>query len=138
VSVHGAQLFSEKPAYELWNELELTYQFLDDEDFADDGNPGAGDWTQVRGGLKWSLAPESRRRWTHRAGLFWFRALGEPNVLSESGDYLGLYYGFGYETRATENWTFGPELTLLFAAKEGGTDEFALVPQLAWRVSFSL
>ncbi len=51
-----------------WFEAQLTRQFLDDSDLADDGNPPAGDWTQFRAGLLFTIPSTERRSWTARTG----------------------------------------------------------------------
>ena len=65
----GAELAIEKPlgrrgAIEWAGEFHLAHQFLDDEAFADDGNPSAGAWTQA------GLALRGRIRATYWKDLF--------------------------------------------------------------------
>ena len=120
-----------------WIETELTSQFLDDADLADDGNPGAGNWTQLRAGAKFTLPYGERHYATARTGLHWFDARGEPNIIDDPGHYYGTYFGLGFETRVTEHLAMGPELALLPSfATGGGTGH--LVPQLAWRILWRL
>lgn len=115
-------------------ELAGTYQFLDDETFADDGNPEAGDWYQLRFGLKTSSSPRSRRHFTKRVGVVWLDASGEPNLLQEPGSYYGLYGGLGFETDVSPSLTVGPEISLMVVTPD---DEFKIenpIPQLNWHV----
>jgi hypothetical protein len=133
LAAQGSQVMRETPDWTWSGELELTHQFIDEESLSDDGNPPAGDWTQVQLGLLWASHPEGRRHWTHRAGMFWFRALGEPNIIDDPGDYVGLYYGAGYRTDFGPHLSMGPELALLGAFREGG-GVVEVVPQFTWRV----
>lgn len=116
-------------------ELAVAEQFLDDENLARDGNPGAGDWTQVGLSLRALTSPAERHHWTARIGAIWFRARGEPNVIDLPGDYVGLRLGLGFETDLGRSWSFGPELALIPAYGEG---EFVLVPQVTWGVRWRL
>lgn len=113
-------------AWEL--EARFTDQFVDDKDFADNGFPEAGNWTQLDLGLL-RLAWEDGRAWSTRFGLVGFQARGEPNLVDEAGDYLGLYFGVGRFTRFGAGLVFGPELTLIAAS---GEDPRVLIPQLTW------
>ena len=53
-----------------------AWQFVDDEAFIDDNQPAAGDYFQVRAGVKTSFAPRSRRHLVFRAGGTTFDRLG--------------------------------------------------------------
>jgi hypothetical protein len=112
-----------------------TWQFLDDEDFVDDGNPKAGDWYQLRVGGKMSFAPKSRRHLTLRAGALWLQANGEPNILDIPGDYYGIYGSVGFETDVTPCVSIGPELSLLLVTRDS---DFSVepVPQFNWHVTW--
>jgi len=110
-------------------ELHGAQQFLDDEDFADDGNSSAGDWTQAGLGLRWIATPVAEGSWEWIAGLVWFEARGEPNLIELPGHYLGLRFGFGYRVRLTPSIDLGPELVGILAQGEG---DCVLVPQLVW------
>lgn len=114
-------------------ELEATHQPWDDEDLSDDGNPHAGDWTQIQLGVKRLSNPGGRRHWTQRYGLAWFRARGEPNIVHEEGDYEALYAGFGFETEIGRRVSIGPELSLMAAHREQGSG-LVLVPQFNWHL----
>lgn len=116
-------------------ELLGTWQFLDDEDFIDDGNPAAGDWYQLRLGAKMSFQPKSRRHLTLRAGGIWLQANGEPNILDVPGDYYGVYGGVGFETDVTPCLTVGPELSLLLVTRDS---DFSVepVPQFNWHFTW--
>lgn len=118
-------------------ELHGAWQFLDDEDFADDGNPRAGPWYQVRGGVRWSSARDpagSRRHLITRLGGVWIRAEGEPNIVQEGGDYVGVYGGVGFETDLTPRVAVGPELTVLAITRTTGLSVARPVPQVNWHV----
>lgn len=113
-------------AWEL--EARFTDQFLDDKSFADNGFPEAGNWTQLDLGLL-RLAWQDGRAWSTRFGLLGFEARGDPNMVEEGGDYLGLYFGVGRFTLFGDGLAFGPELTLVAAH---GPDPRVLIPQLTW------
>lgn len=115
-------------------ETRFTYQFLDDKTFADNGFPEAGGWTQLDLGLLRFSAPTDERVWSLRFGLLGFRARGEPNLVEESGDYLGGYVGVGFFRLFGSGLAFGPELTLVAAS---GADPLVLFPQLTWGVRWT-
>ena len=137
VSLTAGQVFERNEEREWAFELEMTHQPWDDEDFASDGNPAAGDFTQFHMGVKRSSDPLGHRHWTQRYGLGWFRATGRPNVVQEPGDYAGLYAGFGFETQLTESISMGPELSLMPATMEGGHSDVFWVPQFNWHITWS-
>lgn len=110
-------------------EARFTDQFLDDKTFADDGNPEAGNWTQLDLGLLRFSAWEGERAWSTRFGLVGFEARGEPNLADEPGEYWGIYFGFGRFTWLGRGFAFGPELTLIAAT---GPDPQVFIPQLTW------
>jgi len=110
-------------------EARFTDQFLDDKSFADDGNPAAGNWTQLDLGLLRLSCWEESRAWSVRFGLVGFEARGEPNLVDEAGDYVGIYGGLGRFWRFGRGFAFGPEITLVAAT---GPDPFTLFPQLTW------
>ena len=114
-------------------QLELTQQFFDYSDVTGDGNPAAGDWTQVQAGLKLLYGPDEKRHWIARFGAVWFEARGEPNIVNHPGEYWGAYVGVGFETRITEHLLIGPELTVMPAYDFDG-HHVAIVPQLTWRL----
>jgi len=109
-------------------EARFTDQFVDDKSFADNGFPEAGNWTQLDLGLL-RVAWQDEHAWSTRFGVVGFRARGEPNIVEESGDYLGLYLGVGRFVRLAPGLAFGPELTLIAAS---GDDPRVLIPQLTW------
>ena len=117
-------------------ELNGTYQFVDDELFADDGNPEADDWTQVGLSLRLTEGGEDRMRWTARVGPQWLRARGLPNILDEPGDYVGVWIGLGFETRFTRHLSAGPMIAVM-PVYGGRRHEFHLVPQLVWGVRWA-
>ena len=116
-------------------ELIATVQPWDDEDLIRDGNPAAGPFVQFQLGVEHTRPGGDNRWWTAHAGAVWFRANGEPNVVQESGDYLGAYAGVGFEWQISEHVTMGPDLSLLFVSLEGSS-ELDVVPQIAWRFSW--
>ena len=119
----------------IWSgEMKFTWQFLDDEDFIDDGNPGAGNWWQAQGGIKLATNPRARRHWTFRGGGVWFYAEGEPNIVQEPGHYFGVYAGIGFEAEITSNFSTGPELQGLFVY---GQDRVFAIPQFTWHFIWS-
>jgi hypothetical protein len=115
-------------------EARFTDQFLDDKAFADDGNPAAGNWTQLDLGLQRLWAWEDGRAWSVRLGLVGFEARGEPNLADEAGDYFGAYLGVGRFARLGRGLAFGPELTLVAAT---GPDPRVVIPQLTWGLRWS-
>lgn len=117
--------------------LELTthLQFLDDEDVADDGNPKAGDVTEFQIGWRRAWTEPLERRWTARGGIVWFRADGEPNIVQDPGDYLGVYGGVGFEKVLSPSLSIGPDISVIFASLES-SGELSVVPQLTWRVAW--
>jgi len=119
-------------------EAQLVYQFLDDEIFADDGNPKAGPWYQVRAGFKRTSNPPGPRHLTTRIGAVWLRAEGEPNVIQDEGNYAGLYAGLGFETDLGPSLSVGPELTILGITRTDGFSVARPVPQINWHVTVPL
>jgi hypothetical protein len=116
-------------------EIEGTYQFLDDKVLVDNDTRPFDDWIQVQAGVKASSHPRTRRNWTGRAGLVYFRANGEPNIVDDEGDYFGLYGGLGFETDLTDCLTMGPELSVMIVT--GADTDVVLVPQFNWHVIWS-
>lgn len=131
LEAQGSVLWKRRPEVDWRIEASVAQQFLDDEDFVTDGNPAAGDLTQVGLSLRAVTAAKDRRHWTLRTGLVWIRARGAPNIIEEAGDYVGLRIGLGFETDLTPRWSIGPEIALIPAWGEG---EFELVPQFTWGV----
>jgi len=119
------------PSYEWRAEARFTDQFVDDKTFADNGLPEAGNWTQLELGLRGLSTPEERSHWIVRFGAIGFDALGEPNLIEEPGDYLGVYGSFGRETDFGHGFSIGPEISLVAAS---GPDPFVLFPQLTWGI----
>ncbi|HJM39215.1 MAG TPA: hypothetical protein QGG59_03765 [Planctomycetota bacterium] len=113
-------------------ELLGTFQPWDDEIFSDDGNPAAGDWSQVQIGMRFTTPHPVGRRDSWRFGAVWARAKGSPNIVQTEGDYLGFYGGYGWDWELPSGWRFGPDLTLLLVAPEGKYTPRP-VPQLAFR-----
>ncbi len=135
LGIGGGRVLRQSSVQTLSAEVLGTWQFLDDEAFIDDGNPPAGDFFQVRVGLKSSLAPRARRHVVFRTGAVWFQASGEPNIVDEPGDYYGLYGSVGFETDISPCLTLGPELALMAVTP---TSEFSVepVPQLNWHLTW--
>ena len=120
-----------RPELDWRAELQVHYQFLDDEDFADDGFPAAGDWTQLGVGVLARTNPDARRHWLWRFGLEVFEARGTPNIVDSEGTFVALRLGLGFETDLTPRLSIGPELAVM-PAYGGEDDEFRFVPQLTW------
>ncbi len=135
LTLGGGQIFSQAKG-ETTKALELvgTWQPLDEEFFANDGNPAAGDWSQVSLGIL-HYDPAEIYRWNIRYGVVWCRAQGQPNMVQLPGDYNGAYASFGFDTELSQGLRMGPELQLNAIGMEGGRDPQAihLVPQLVWR-----
>ena len=137
VSAHAGYVFRQRANSYMALEAEGIWQFIDDETFVDDGNPAAGDWTQVRVGLKWADAMGPHTRKVLRAGATYAKAEGVPNIVQSPGDYFGAYIGAGFETDLNRNWTIGPELSLALVSDSGFSDiDHGLVPQFNWRLSY--
>ncbi|MDP6940999.1 MAG: hypothetical protein QGH51_03135 [Planctomycetota bacterium] len=135
LTMGGGQVFSSEANGDAKAvELIGTWQPIDDEFFANDGNPAAEDWSQVSLGInQYNL--EERRRWHLRYGVVWARAEGEPNMVQLPGDYNGVYAAYGFSTEYKEGWRIGPELQLNAIGMEGGKDSKSVwfVPQLLFR-----
>ena len=109
------------------------FQFIDDESFIDDNNPAAGNWTQLRAGLKTTLWPKARRHLTFRVGGVYIHAAGVPNILEIPGDYFGIYGSVGFETDVTSCLTIGPEIAVMAVTPD---DRFHIegIPQVNYHV----
>jgi len=118
-------------------EVAAALQFLDDEDFINDGNPKAGDWWQVRAGAKVSYDPAARRHVTLRYGGVWLQANGEPNIIQTPGNYYGVYAAGGFETDVSSCLTVGPEIAIMAVTKENDL-KIRTVPQLNYHVTWWL
>jgi len=128
--VTGGQYFSKRsPKYDFAFELRAGAQGGDDSATQDGG------FYQVQAGVKQVTSPGHDRRLVFRYGITWFRANGDPSVLSEPGDYLGAYGGVGYEWRLGSRFWLGPEVTLNLVDGEGsrGTE---FLPQAAVTLTF--
>ena len=136
VTAGVGQTFLRTERFEYVLELQGTLQPWDDEDLHDDGNPPAGDLTQFQLGVKRAGPWGVRRTWTGRAGAVWFRAEGEPNIVQEPGDYLGVYVGAGFETRLTPHLSVGPDFVLMLVSLER-SGEVDLVPQFRWTFTWA-
>lgn len=119
-------------SFETRLEVRFTDQFLDDKNLSPNGDPRAGDWTQLDLGVRWNGRGE-RRFWTFRTGVVGFHARGEPNLIDEPGRYVGVYAGFGRRAWLTEHLAFGPEVNLIAAH---GPDPRVLVPEITWGVTW--
>jgi len=121
-------------AGELRADANLTQQFLDDEDFVDDGNESAGDWTQISLGLRYVATPDDEASWESFVGPVWFHARGEPNIIDEPGRYVGVRAGLGYHVRLSPRFSMGPSLAVVYGWDGGGPARF---PQLTWDLTFA-
>ncbi|MDF1700475.1 MAG: hypothetical protein P1V36_04885 [Planctomycetota bacterium] len=133
----GGHVIARRADAEFALEFHGTWQFVDDEAFADDGNPEAGDWYQVRAGLKIISNPKQRRHLTGRFGGVWLEANGEPNILERPGTYWGVYGAIGFETDITSRITVGPELSLMLVTPDDDFDPEP-VPQFNWHLIYWL
>jgi len=91
----------------------------------------SGEMAQVRGSVKASFFPCGRHHATARAGVGWFRTTGHTNCIGDAADYFAFHARVGYELDVTRQFTTGPELMAVFAAREKGFD-ILVVPQLRW------
>lgn len=123
-------------SFDLAVEGEFTWQFLTDQDLADDGrSANTNNWTQLRLGLKQSFQPTGKRHLVLRYGLVGFRATGTPGIIDSAGDYLGAYGGLGFEADLGDRWVMGPEVRVLAVdGLDGGG--FEVIPQFAWHLAF--
>jgi len=135
LQVFGGRVIGGSRAAPTSLEAGLTWQFLDDEAFADDGNPEAGDWVQADVGLRFTRSIACARRSVLRVGASYVHAEGEPNILQFPGDYFGGYVGVGFETDLNGSVTIGPDLTVHVRTKDGSFTH-GIVPQLTWRLSW--
>lgn len=121
----------------VWSvELIGTYQFIDEKTFVDDGNRPAGDWLEFQAGVAVRTHPEARRHAVFRGGAFFFHADGEPNLIDVNGDWAGVYVGAGFETDFSDNLSVGPAITLLAGVPIDGGQDYSLVPQLSWGLTW--
>ena len=115
-------------------EVQAVDQFLDDESFSNDGNPAAGNWTQLAAGWRLVRSPDSEESAEWFAGPIYFHARGKPNLVEKPGVYLGLRAGVGYLVHLTPNLVMGPEFSLVVA--HGNRDD-VIFPQIAWGIRWS-
>ena len=138
VALEAGQVFARTSSTAYSFEVEATSQFFDDKTFSDNGDPEAGDWVQFQGGFKALIDAQDEHAWATRWGGVWFRAEGEPNIVNEEGDYLGIYGSLGFETRLSRHWSMGPELSLFLVTREKSDLELDVVPQFNWHLIWSL
>ena len=117
-------------------EANATYQFFDDENIADDGNPGADPWVQLGLSLRFDGPLSERTRWSFRSGVQWMHAGDDPNIVDAPGDYAGLRLGLGFESLLANGLRTGPEVAIL-PVWGGDEHELRLVPQLTWSLRWS-
>jgi len=95
----------------------------------------SGGFYQVQMGVKQILSPGYDQHLFFRYGLTWFRAIGDPNLIREPGDYLGGFGSVGYEWRLGKRWWIGPEAIFNLVNGEAGLGtEF--VPQVGLNLVF--
>ncbi|HED65010.1 MAG TPA: hypothetical protein ENJ09_05580 [Planctomycetes bacterium] len=116
-------------------ELQLVDQFLDDETFSKDGNPPAGNWTQLALAARLVRSPGASESVEWFAGPIFFHARGKPNLVELPGSYLGLRAGVGYQVRLSRGLVMGPEIALVIAHSSRDT---VLFGQVAWGVRWAL
>jgi hypothetical protein len=120
------QLFSDrKELFDFAFELTTTLQKVED-----------GRFFQVQAGVKQTGSPGHDSHLVLRYGLTWFRATGNPEFISLPGDYLGGYFGAGYEWDLSPHITIGPEARVVVASREGTLDVEAF-PQLGIHFTFN-
>jgi hypothetical protein len=132
-SLEFGQVFARSAAADWSFEIEGGVQALDAELY---GNTSNGTWAQAQGGVKASFNPLGRGHPTARAGIAWFRTTEPTEFVDEEGDYVGLYAGVGYEVDVSPRFTTGPEISVMAAAKEGGSDP-VYVPQFSWHFLYN-
>lgn len=121
----------------VWSfEILGTFQFIDEKTFITDGNPEAGNWYQLQAGVAVRTNPSGRRHAVLRAGAMWFQAEGEPNLIDVGGDWLGVYLGAGFETDFGDGLSIGPSVTVLAGAPVDGGQDYSLVPQFSWGLTW--
>ena len=113
VAVIAGQQFSERDKFDLDFELRGIFQG------GDDSATQSGEFFQVQVGVKQTLNPGHRRRPFLRLGATWFRATGNPDLIDEPGDYLGVYFGGGYEFDVSPRVTISPDVSLNLVNGEG-------------------
>ena len=120
------QLFSDrKERFDFAFEMTSALQKVDE-----------GKFFQVQAGVKQTASPGHDSHLVLRYGLTWFRATGNPDFISLPGDYLGGYFGVGYEWDLGKNITVGPEARVVVASREG-TFEVEVIPQLGIHFIFN-
>jgi hypothetical protein len=101
----------------------------------DDSATQNGGFYEVQMGVKQVLSPGYDNHLYFRYGLQWFRAIGNPNIVDDPGDYFGAFGSVGYEWRLGKRWWFGPEATMILAEGEAalGTE---FLPQVGLNFVF--
>jgi hypothetical protein len=128
-SVTAGQIGRTTDRFDFAFEMRASYQGGDDSPTQD------GEFFHIQAGVKQTASPGHPRRLFFRYGMTWFRANGDPRILDQRGDYLGVYGGVGYEWDLSEHWTLSPDVTANVVNGEGstGTD---FLPQLALSLLF--
>ena len=128
-AVIAGQRFSEREKFDLDFELRAIFQG------GDDSATQSGKFFQVQAGVKQTLNPGHRRRPFLRFGATWFRSTGNPDLIDQPGDYLGIYVGGGYEFDVSPRVTISPDVSLNLVNGEGSIGgEF--LPSFALNVLF--
>lgn len=98
-----------------------------------------GDFAQLRGGVKAAFNGCGFGRWTGRAGATFIRNTGDIDGFGAQGDYVGLYFGAGYEFDLNPYITMGPEIAVSIVDLEGlGDVDIEVLPQFFWHVIINL
>jgi hypothetical protein len=135
LALEGGKVVARPDTFDLAVEAQIVRHFLDDKDFADDGEADHGRMTAVRLGLKHSTSPGAKRHATFRYGAQFYRATGVPGIVDRPGDYVGAYAGIGFETELSRNWTMGPEISVAVLRGEGDIG-VEVVPTFFWHFVF--
>ena len=101
----------------------------------DDSPTQSGKFAQIQAGVRQNLSPGHDQRLYFRYGVTWFRAVGDPNIVDEPGDYFGAYGAVGYEWRLGRRFWIGPEITVNGVNGEGPID-WEVLPQIGFNLLF--
>lgn len=128
--VTGGQYFSKS-----LEKFDFAFELRANVEGGDSSATQNGGFYQVQMGVKQVASPGFDQHLFFRYGITWFRAIGDPSMISEPGDYFGVFGGAGYEWRLGNRWWIGPEATLNLVNGEAGLGtEF--LPQVGLNLFF--